>query len=175
MGHALLQVHSLIFWTAFVPRDGDAKTDVMRRNRRTAFNEPGVVLFSSDSSHSTLDPTRAAPIFFNDCDDALTAAGIATFVPELTTDDDAQALSPGRFGRAPKFYICATRDAVIHPEAQFDMAHDACVRATFELDGGHMAHFTQPAAFAGVVARTIGAAIACVEEQAAHGSLSSDA
>ena len=170
-----MQVHSLIYWTAFIPRDGDAKSDVMRRNRRTAFNEPGVVLFSSDSSHSTLDPIKAAPILFNDCDDALRADGIAMLVREPTSDDIEQILSPGRFGRVPKFYICATRDAVIHPEAQYDMAHDACVRAMFELDGGHMAHFTQPAVFAGVLARAIGAAIACVEEQAAHGSLPSDA
>jgi pimeloyl-ACP methyl ester carboxylesterase len=114
------RVKTLVYLSAFLPRDGEALLEIEKRNPKVVV--PNSMTFDDAHVSGTIMADKVGEIFYHDCSDADVAFAKARLRPQaLAPLMTPVRLTPGRFGRIPRVYIECTDDRALSLEIQRDM------------------------------------------------------
>lgn len=138
-------IRRLIYLSAFIPRSGDAFTDIRSYDGYPENPGPPHFVYSDDRRTITAIPELVRPRWYNDCseDDIVFALAHYTPVPTagLTTPVH---LTAERFGSVPKSYIHCTLDHGAVPALQETMANAVGCQPNFTLPTSHSPFLSAP-------------------------------
>lgn len=103
------------------------------------------ISWSADRQWSSIDPASAIEVFYQ-CSPvqvARAAAARLSAQPELPKRTPLR-LSPGRFGRVPRYYVETLQDRSVHIELQRIMQKLSPCRGSFTLDTDHAPQLSTP-------------------------------
>ncbi len=141
------KIATLVYLAAYLPRDGEALTNLAQRDAGSKTGDAFVV--DGRRGVATIAVNARARLFCNDCPPSIAAAIPATMVPEpLGPLSTPVRLSAARFGSVDKVYIRTKRDQVESPQLQTAMLAATPVRRELTLDTGHAPFLSNPQALA---------------------------
>ena len=113
-------VRHLVYIAAFCPDEGESVMDLARHESAGPV-DLGAAMIPVDGGLSVLDPEKAAPALYGDCDARAAAAALARLCPQpLATM--LQPVSSAPWKTIPSTYVVCTRDRAVHPGNQEYMA-----------------------------------------------------
>jgi pimeloyl-ACP methyl ester carboxylesterase len=149
VGRVPERLRRLIHLSAFIPKTGDAFSDIRSYAGYPENPGPPHFVYSEDRKSITALPDLVRPRWYNDCAEADIAYSLARYKPVpvavLTTPIH---LRPERYGRVPKSYIHCTLDHGAVPALQETMAEAADYHPNFSLPTGHSPFLSAPALLA---------------------------
>ena len=146
-------VETLVYVAAFIPRDGKSVLDLAKEDTSSAL--PPHLQIDLVAGLATVDPSSSGALFANDGTAAQQAAVAAALVSEPLGALNTPVAVPASFAGLDKVYIKTLRDQVVTPGAQTAMIGTTQVRATFELDTGHLPFATEPDGLTAAIERAI--------------------
>ncbi len=139
-------VEKLIFLCAYVPEDGKSLVDMRKSGPRQPLS--GAFEVSEDGISFTFRESSHKPLFYQDCSDEVVAYARQHLTPQaIAPQATPLALTPA-YGALDKHYIRCTRDNVIPPEYQAQMARTFATGHVSELPASHSPFFSMPEALA---------------------------
>jgi pimeloyl-ACP methyl ester carboxylesterase len=141
--HRSDRIRSLVYLTAFLPRDGQSLFDLAAN--ATGSEVPPSMVMSEDKSSSVVRDEAIRSAFYGECSDEDVALARACLQPEPTLPLATPVhLTEANFGRVPRVYIRCLRDrAVTPPFAEQMIAATPCERV-LEIDTDHSPFFSRP-------------------------------
>ncbi|WP_428356806.1 alpha/beta fold hydrolase [Methyloprofundus sp.] len=132
------KIDRLVYVAAMLLKDGDSALEVMQ-------NDPGGELlpntiFSADGTYATITEETVRTVLLNDVKDA---DYLDKIVPKFLFKQATEPfmaianLSEEKFGSVDKYYIKASMDKVISPEAQDKMLTNWKIQNVVTLESGH--------------------------------------
>jgi pimeloyl-ACP methyl ester carboxylesterase len=113
-------VSHLVYLAAFCLEAGESVMDLARHESGGPV-DLGAAMIPIDGGLSSLDPDKAAPALYGDCDELAVSAALERLCPQpIATMVQAVGGSPWR--TAPSTYVVCTRDRSVHPGHQEYMA-----------------------------------------------------
>jgi len=113
-------VRHLVYLAAFCLDEGESVMDLARHESGGPV-ELGAAMIPVDGGLSVLDPDKAAPALYGDCDEFAVAAALRRLCPQpLATMLQPVGGAPWR--HLPSTYVVCTRDRSVHPGHQEYMA-----------------------------------------------------
>ncbi|MEM9232724.1 MAG: alpha/beta fold hydrolase [Pseudomonadota bacterium] len=133
---------ALAYISAYLPRSGESLLSIEARNpdpRMTAAVTP-----SPDMRVAYLDADKAAPVFYNGCDES----DVRFAKSKLSDQPGAPFMTPvmlteGGFGAVPKAYFLCEDDLTIPLALQQDMLATRQEAEVYRLPSGHSPFFSQ--------------------------------
>ena len=114
------RVAHLVYLAAFCPDAGESVMDLARHESGGPV-DLGDAMIPVAGGLSVLDPTKAAPALYGDCDARSVAATLTRLCPQpLATM--VQPVTDAAWRRIPGTYVVCTRDRSVHPGNQEYMA-----------------------------------------------------
>lgn len=114
------RVRHLVYLAAFCLDAGESVMDIARHESGGQV-ELGAAMIAIDGGLSVLDPEKAAPALYGDCDARTVSAALARLCPQpLATMLQPASGAPWR--QVPSTYVVCTRDRSVHPGHQEYMA-----------------------------------------------------
>jgi pimeloyl-ACP methyl ester carboxylesterase len=145
-------VTHLVYLAAFCLDAGESVMDLARHESGGPV-ELGSAMIPVDGGLSTLDPEKAAPALYGDCDVLAISAALARLCPQpLATMIQPASGAPWR--NVPSTYVVCTRDRSVHPGHQEYMATRCANVVRLETDHSPFLSMTNETAdvITGVVA-----------------------
>ena len=146
------KIKTLVYLTAFLPRNGESLFAIEERNPRPSVPENLVPAVNGKTA--TLNPERVVDLFYHDC-----SGPDITYATEHLTPQPLELLSTpvkiteAGFGSVPRIYVECTDDRAISIELQRDMiAASPCVEV-ISLHSSHSPFFSMPKELALALAR----------------------
>ena len=140
------RIRTLVFVSCTVPRDGQTIYDTLERPLQEMYDA------GRGATSGTLLVELAKAVFYNDIDDPeLLAWALTLLVPEAPapiTDPMILSTMPTSIRRV---WVRLTRDQILTPDMQDAFIDNLGGADVIELDAGHMAMISQPAALATVL------------------------
>jgi len=133
-------VARLVYLSAYLPNDGQSLFDLIAANRG---DEPPTAIesamsLSPDKRTCTIKAGQIGHLFYNRCPDTLKDQVPVAFTPQATLPLSGKVqLTPERFGRMPKTYLCCLNDRVIPIHHQRRMLTRQRCDEMVQLDADH--------------------------------------
>jgi len=144
------KIATLVYLAAYLPRDGEALTNLAQRDEGSKTGAAFVV--DGARGIASIKVESRAALFCNDCAPDVAAAMPASMVDEpLAPLATPVKLSASRFGTVDRVYIHTARDAVVSPQLQAAMVAASPVRRALTLDTGHAPFLSNPRALAAAI------------------------
>jgi pimeloyl-ACP methyl ester carboxylesterase len=145
------RVKTLVYLSAFLPRDGEALLDIEKRNPKVVV--PNSMIFDEDRISGTIMADKVNEIFYHDCTEADVVFAKARLRPQAL----APLMTPvhvtsERFGRIPRVFIECTDDRALSIEIQRDMIAKSAPVDVRSLHASHSPFLSMPAKLAEVMA-----------------------
>jgi pimeloyl-ACP methyl ester carboxylesterase len=141
----------LVFVACVVPATGQTVGEVLATLGPAASEVAARIGSEAVTDHGTMHRDLAVAMFCNDMDAKQTDFTLARLVPEslgvLNDPIDLRGLQRP----IPRTYVRLGRDASVVPDTQDTMIVNIAPAGVIELDAGHMAMITQPAALARIL------------------------
>lgn len=139
------RIARLVYLCAYVPRAGHTLADL----RRMAPTQPlrDAVVVDRASGTFTVDPAKAADLFYHDMPPDLAAWATARLCPQPIRPQET-VLTLDRSGRIPRSYIRCTDDRTIPPDWQDAMTQDWPAADVTTLPASHSPFLSDPRALA---------------------------
>jgi pimeloyl-ACP methyl ester carboxylesterase len=145
------RVKTLVYLSAFLPRDGEALLDIEKRNPKVVV--PVSMTFDDERTTGTIMADKVHDIFYHDCSAADVAYAKAHLRPQaLAALMTPVHITPERFGRVPRVYIECTDDRALSIEIQRDMISKSPPVDVRSLPASHSPFLSMPDRLAGVMA-----------------------
>lgn len=136
------KIHSLVYLTAFLLRDGECLFDLAKHP--TSLVPPNMVM-SPDKRSSTMREESLREVFYAQCPDEDVALARKLLRPEPTAPLATRLrLTAARFGRVPRIYLECLRDRAMTPVMQRQMYTATPCREVRSLDTDHSPFFSAP-------------------------------
>lgn len=145
-------VTHLIYLAAFCPDAGETVMDLARHESGGPV-DLGDAMVPIEGGLSILEPTKATPALYGDCDPKAVSAALERLCPQpLATM--IQPISGAPWRHTPSTYVVCTRDRSVHPGLQEHMAGRCTNVVRFDTDHSPFLSMTKETAdvIAGVVA-----------------------
>jgi|SRR6266545_3562799 len=114
------RIKTLVFLSAFLPRDGESLLAMERRNPKAAVQKSMTV--DADHIGATIMLDKVRDLFYHDCADADVAYASERLRPQsLAPLSTPVHVTQERFGRIPRVYIECTDDRALCIDMQRDM------------------------------------------------------
>jgi pimeloyl-ACP methyl ester carboxylesterase len=114
------RIKTLVFLSAFLPRDGESLLAMEHRNPKAAV--PKSMIVDADHISATIMLEKVRELFYHDCTDADVAYASARLRPQaLAALSTPVHVTQERFGRIPRVYVECTDDHALAIEMQRDM------------------------------------------------------
>jgi len=143
----------LVFVSCAVPPHGTSLADVLSNFSPTVRTVVDSMGDAAINSQGALHPDVASVMFCNDMDDAQTAYTLDRMVPEALGLIGEPADLTGLRHPIPRTYVRLGQDASIGLHAQNAMIANLGGTEVVDLDAGHMAMISRPAALAEILNR----------------------
>jgi pimeloyl-ACP methyl ester carboxylesterase len=144
------RIKTLVFLTAFLPRDGESLLAIEHRNPKVAV--PKSMIVDADHISATIMPDRVRELFYHDCTDADVSYASARLRPQaLAALSIPVHLTQERFGRIPRVYVECTDDHALSIEMQRDMIAKSPPVNVRTLHSGHSPFLSMPDKLAAVL------------------------
>jgi pimeloyl-ACP methyl ester carboxylesterase len=138
-------VKTLIYLTAFLPRDGEVAGDLMNLIKFEEGESLVVISVSPDGQYLDFEPSCARAALYGDTPDARAELALARLVPTPATVFGAPIrLSGSRYGAVPRVYIECLRDRAIPLRLQRAMHTASPCRKVLAIDTDHSAFYSAP-------------------------------
>ena len=145
------RVKTLVYLTAFLPRDGESLLAIEDRNPNVVV--PKCIIFDADHVSGTIMPDKVREIFYHDCGEADVAFASARLRPQaLAALKTPVHLTKERFGRVPRVYVECTDDRALCIEIQRDMIEKSPPVDVRSLPASHSPFVSMPDRLADVLA-----------------------
>ena len=144
------RIAAVVFVSCVIPREGQSVLDAIGTPPELRPRSP----------EDGLAPERAREMFCNDMDEAQTRFVLERLCPESVGVMNEPARTAGLRARVPRSYVKLLRDQAValeHQDASIRNAGPGC--DVIELDAGHNAMISQPAALAAILNRLARAAL----------------
>jgi pimeloyl-ACP methyl ester carboxylesterase len=137
------RIKTLVYLSAFLPRDGEALLDIEKRNPKVVV--PNSMTFDEERVSGTIMADKVRDIFYHDCSEADVAFAKARLRPQaLAALMTPVQLTPARFGRIPRVYIECTDDRALSSEIQRDMISKSPPVDVRSLHASHSPFLSMP-------------------------------
>jgi hypothetical protein len=145
------RIKTLVYLTAFLPRDGEALLAIEERNPKVVV--PKSLIVDAEGVGGTMMPDKVREAFYHDCSDADVAFASARLRPQaLAPFTTALHLTADRFGRIPRVYVECTDDRALCIEIQRDMIEKSPPVDVRTLPASHSPFFSMPEKLADTLA-----------------------
>lgn len=146
-----IRVAHLVYLAAFCLDTGESVMDLARHESGGPV-DLGDAMIPLDGGLSVLDPTKAAPALYGDCDTRAVTAALRRLCPQpLATM--IQPVTDAAWRRTPATYVVCARDRSVHPGNQEYMA-TRCDRVV-RLDTDHSPFLSKTKETADVIAGVV--------------------
>jgi pimeloyl-ACP methyl ester carboxylesterase len=147
----------LVYLSAFIPKNGDAFTNIRTYDGYPENPGPPHFVYSDDRRTITAIPELVPPRWYNDCSEADIEFALAHYKPVPTAVLTAPVhVTEDRFGSVPKSYIHCALDHGAVPALQETMANAAGCRPNFMLPTSHSPFLSAPALLADMLIEIAG-------------------
>jgi pimeloyl-ACP methyl ester carboxylesterase len=137
------RIRTLVYLSAFLPRDGECLFDLAAR--ATGSEVPPNMVMSEDKGSSMLRDEVVRSAFYGECSDEDVALARSLLQPEPTLPLATPVrLSEKNFGRVPRVFIECLRDRAITPPLQKQMCAAQPCRQVLTIDTDHSPFFSRP-------------------------------
>lgn len=137
------RVKTLVYLTAFLPRDGESLLAIEDRNPKVVV--PKCIIFDADHVGGSIMPDKVREIFYHDCSEADLAFAGARLRPQaLAALKTPVHLTEERFGSVPRVYVECTDDRALCIEIQRDMIEKSPPVDVRGLPASHSPFFSMP-------------------------------
>jgi pimeloyl-ACP methyl ester carboxylesterase len=137
------KIRTLVYLTAFLPRDGECLFDLAAQ--ATGSEVPPNMVMSPDSSTSTVRDEKIRSAFYGECSDEDVALARMLLQPEPTLPLSTPVhVTEANYGRVPRVYIECLRDRAITPPLQKQMCAATPCRRVLSIDTDHSPFFSRP-------------------------------
>src|SRR5262245_46469894 len=141
--HRPEKIQTLVYLTAFLPRDGESLFDLAPQAIGSEI-APNMVM-SEDKSSSTIPDHALRSGFYGECSDEDVALARLLLQPEPTLPLATPVhVTPANYGRVPRVYIECLRDRAITHVLQKQMYSATQCRQVLTLDTDHSPFFSRP-------------------------------
>lgn len=145
------RVDHLVYLAAFCPDAGESVMDIARHESGGPV-DLGEAMIPVDGGLTVLDPTKATPALYGDCDALAVSAALKRLCPQpLATM--IQPVNDAAWRRIPGTYVVCTRDRSVHPGHQEYMA--ARCGNIVRLDTDHSPFLSKTKETADVIASVV--------------------
>jgi pimeloyl-ACP methyl ester carboxylesterase len=139
------KIRTIVYVAAYLPQSGDSLVSMSGRDSASQVGPHFKV--TSDKSMAFIEPSAAAALFCNGCDERQSARVARDFVSEpLAPLATPVSLTAERFGKVDKVYIHTSNDVVVSPAYQAAMVAATPVRKELSVPTAHAAFVQSPAA-----------------------------
>ena len=140
--HRPERIRSLVYLTAFLPRNGDCLFDLAGRDDQSLV--PPNMVMSDDKTSSTIRDEALRDAFYGECSDEDVALARLCVQPEPTVPLATPVqLSDANFGTVPRVYVECARDRAIPLSLQRQMQAAQPCRQVLSLDTDHSPFFSR--------------------------------
>jgi pimeloyl-ACP methyl ester carboxylesterase len=137
------RIKTLVYLTAFLPRDGESLLAMEQRNPKVAV--PKSMIVDADHTSATIMPDRVRDLFYHDCTDADVSYANTRLRPQaLAALSTPVHLTEERFGRVPRVYVECTDDHALSIEMQRDMIAKSLPVDVRTLNSSHSPFLSMP-------------------------------
>jgi pimeloyl-ACP methyl ester carboxylesterase len=137
------KVRTLVYLTAFLPRDGECLFDLAAQAQGSEV--PPNMVMSEDSSSSTMRDEAIRSAFYGECSDEDVALARSLLQPEPTLPLATPVhITAANYGRVPRIYIECLRDRAITPPLQKQMQAALPCKQVLSIDTDHSPFFSRP-------------------------------
>jgi pimeloyl-ACP methyl ester carboxylesterase len=136
------RIRTLVYLTAFLPRDGESLFDLAPQAPHSLV--PPNMVMSEDKSSSTIRDGSLRDAFYGECSDEDVALARLCVQPEPTVPLATPVkITEANFGRVPRVYVECLRDKAITPPLQRQMYTALPCRKVLTLDTDHSPFFSR--------------------------------
>jgi pimeloyl-ACP methyl ester carboxylesterase len=137
------RIRTLVYLTAFLPRDGESLFDLAAH--ATDSQVPPSMVMSEDKSSSIVRDEAIRSAFYGECSDDDVALARACLQPEPTLPLATPVhLTEANFGRVPRVYIQCLRDRAVTPAFAKQMIAASPCERVLTIDTDHSPFFSRP-------------------------------
>ena len=137
------KLRTLVYLTAFLPRDGETLFDLAPQAPGSLV--PPNMVMSEDKSTSTIRDEALRDAFYGECSDDDVALARSCLQPEPTLPLATPVhTTDGNFGRVARVYIECLRDRAITPPLQKQMCAALPCGQVLSIDTDHSPFFSRP-------------------------------
>jgi pimeloyl-ACP methyl ester carboxylesterase len=138
-------VKTLIYLTAFLPRDGEVAADLMNLIEFEDGESLVQISVSPDGQYLDFEPSCARAALYGNTPDARADLALSRLVPTpATVFCSPIRLSCGRYGAVPRVYIECLRDRAIPLRLQRAMHRASPCQMVFAIDTDHSSFYSAP-------------------------------
>ncbi|KUF11969.1 alpha/beta fold hydrolase [Pseudoponticoccus marisrubri] len=151
-GHALCpdRVSHAAWIAGMLLRDGQSFDDIQQAvaGPGQRFGITSHVVVAPDGASSTVPVDKAAALFFNDAEPETARAAAARLTPQPAAGHRMRVTRAAGFDALPKYYLLATQDRSVLPQAQRLMCDGVPKLTVEEIAAGHVPQLTRAAELA---------------------------
>src|SRR5690349_4225979 len=137
------RIRTLVYLTAFLPRDGESLFDLAAQ--AVGSEVPPNMVMSEDKSSSVMRDDVIRSAFYGECSDEDVALARTLLQPEPTLPLATPVhLTPANFGRVPRVYVECSRDHAITPPLQKQMMAATPCQRVLTIDTDHSPFLSRP-------------------------------
>lgn len=137
------RIRTLVYLTAFLPRDGECLFDLAPQ--APGSEVPPNMVMSADSASSTMREEAIRSAFYGECSDDDVALARSLLQPEPTLPLATPVhVTEANFGRVPRVYIECLRDHAITLPLQRQMHTDTPCQRVLSIDTDHSPFLSRP-------------------------------
>lgn len=140
------RITKLVYLCAYVPQEGLS----LAQMRKLAPTQPllPAIRTSADGMSFTVDPEKAANIFYQDCPDDLAEKAVSRLCSQAIAPTNTPFFGTAEQAALPRHYIRCMDDKAIPPEFQVTMTKDWEKTEVQEMSSGHSPFLAEPAELA---------------------------
>ncbi len=139
-------MRALVFLCSFIPVSGCSMIDMRKGAKRQLIAD--AVQRDANGITYTIDPARAADIFYHDCPTEAVTYAMARLSPQPIAPQNTPLNIGDNFASVPKAAIRAEFDRTIPPEYQIEMTKDWPATSLWDMPTSHSPFFSDPAGLA---------------------------
>ena len=143
------RMRGLIYLCSYVPVSGMSLIDMRKAAPRQTLT--GATEKNPEGTSYSFRPETAPELFYHDCPAETVAFALQNICPQPIRPQDTPVRLTERFGGVAKAYIRCSRDRVIPPEYQAQMAAALPPHLVHDMPLSHSPFFADPEGLAGVM------------------------
>jgi pimeloyl-ACP methyl ester carboxylesterase len=141
--HRPERIQTLVYLTAFLPRDGESLSDLAAQ--AVGSELVANIMMSADGHSLTVRPESLRDAFYGECSDDDVALARLLLQPEPAQPSSAPVhVTEQNFGRVDRVYIECLRDRAITPPLQKQMYAATPCKQVLSIDADHSPFLSRP-------------------------------
>ena len=137
------KIKTLVYLTAFLPRNGESLFDIEGRNEKSSV--PEAIVPSGDGRTANVLADRAKDLFYHDCSDEDIEFAMERLSPQPMAILEAPvSISDENFGSVPRCYIECLDDHAIGIALQRDMISASPCGQVLQINTSHSPFLSKP-------------------------------